>query len=516
MGVNSWLKVAFLSVLSFNSFASIRTNFNPTSQQVVKNAIPGGQVLNSGTAIVMYGAEAVYHLDAGNKFQGGDVIKPTIRPVAEGSTGKVYFPNGAGAAMPNANLPSPTKLKIKPDITIPKAGIAAKLKNFVKFNPGQIAASAAISLAVQGVGWVMSDDNTKVQKKSTEGQVQPTTIHGYKGFNGVGIFPSGEAAFEAFNVIFYASDSRFIDTLTKITSGANGSINVAWNRKHIATNSVQALTQNLVRAGSCAPPLVLTASFICVDPSKAEFAFITDADLGLLEAWASGAASAQNLKDVIGDICNGSLNPAACYQEVEDRSMRHLVGPSSLPGPSLSTTSTYTKTDGTTGTKTADSTTNYTFNYGNNYFDTTTTTTTTTTTDGVISSTETSKDTSPTPEAEPNKDPEEQPKEESYTFTDPALPVITPFYTQKYPNGLSGVWDQAKAGFTNSPFIGFLNSFIPGWGGSCPAWSMSFGIGAMGNYGSIGFGDLCYVFAFVKACMMLGAVFFARSAIFGG
>lgn len=522
MGINSWLKIAVLSLLLTDAQAAYRTNFNPTSQQVIKNALPGGQVLNSGTAVVMYGPEAVYALDvAGSTFGAGDSIKPTVRPVPVSTVGNVYFPNGAGAALPGATIPpssaAPLKIKVKPKVTVPKSVIAGKLKGFVKNSGPQIILSAAISGAVAAVGWVMSDDQTQAKKKVSDGEAAPVTVHGYKGINTTAIFPSGEAAFASYEVIFQASDSRFIDKLISVTPGTSGGIVVTWTRTLKSDLSyVQTILFTLSRSGTCAPPLAMTASFICVDPSKAQFAFLTDTDLNALDSWASGAASAENLYGVLKDICDKALSPASCYQEVEDRSLRHLSGPATAAGPSSSTSSTYTKTDGTTGTKTKTDTTNFTFNYGNNYFDTTTNTTTTTATDGVTTGTESTTDTSPVQEPEQNTDPEPEPEEPVYTFTDPALPVVTPFYTQKYPNGLSGVWDQAKSGFTNSPFITFLNSFIPSWGGSCPQWSMSFAIGKFGSFGSIGFGDLCYVFAFVKACMMLGAVFFSRSAIFGG
>ena len=153
----------------------------------------------------------------------------------------------------------------------------------------------------------------------------------------------------------------------------------------------------------------------------------------------------------------------------------------------------------------------HTFNYGSNYFDTNTTTTTTTTKDGQIVSTETQQDT--TPPTEPSPEPETEPE---YTFTDSPMPEVPSFYTQKYPDGLSGVWDDAKADFEQSEFMDFLHSFVPSFSGTCPTWSMSFSIGNMASLGSHDFANLCYVFDFIKVCMLLGAVFLSRSLIFGG
>ncbi|WP_373420699.1 DUF5447 family protein [Pseudomonas sp. 21] len=58
-----------------------------------------------------------------------------------------------------------TPVTVKPKVTIPVSEIGSKLKAGLKTNAGQLAMSAAISGAIAGVGWVMSDDNTKIQKK---------------------------------------------------------------------------------------------------------------------------------------------------------------------------------------------------------------------------------------------------------------------------------------------------------------------------------------------------------------
>lgn len=519
MGINSWLKVSFLIALTAPANAAYRTNFNPTSQQVISSAPSASSTLHSGTAVIMYGAEAVYHIDAGNKFSAGDVVKPTIRPDTSSSAGKVYFPNGAGASMPNANISptSTTKIKIKPSVGVPIVGVGSKLKDALKgvgrsISLPALMANVAISAAVAGVGWVMSDDQTKLQRKqdTLDNIPIPAIAEGIDPMSVCSTYRSSQTLNKVIVVRF--NGSTFATTVTP--SGPDGSFVGPPGYTYINNCTADYLGYEHVsgRWPKLSKKLINPETIVhnAVD--------LMDADFNALDTWLAGSATAAMLTDIIKATCNGSLNPTACFSELEDRSRRNMSGPNAMPGPSFSTTSTYTKPDGQPGTKTTNSTTNYTFNYGNTYFDTNTTTTTTTTIDGVETSKDISTDTSPVTDPDPNVEPE-KPKEEeekAYTFTDPALPVVTPFYTQKYPNGLSGVWDEAKSGFTNSPFIGFLNSFIPSWGGSCPSWSMSFAIGSLGNFGSIGFGDLCYVFAFVKACMMLGAVFFSRSAIFGG
>lgn len=87
------------------------------------------------------------------------------------------------------------------------------------------------------------------------------------------------------------------------------------------------------------------------------------------------------LKSLLEASCEGSLSPGRCYDELTSLADQ-LKGPSSVKGPSSSTTSTYTRPDGTTGTTNTTTETNYTINYGPNYFDYSKTTTTTTSKDG--------------------------------------------------------------------------------------------------------------------------------------
>ncbi|WP_259753267.1 hypothetical protein [Pseudomonas sp. GCEP-101] len=58
-----------------------------------------------------------------------------------------------------------TPVTIKPKVTVPVGGLSSRLKAGLKTNAGQLVLGAAVSGAVAAVGWVMSDDNTKIQKK---------------------------------------------------------------------------------------------------------------------------------------------------------------------------------------------------------------------------------------------------------------------------------------------------------------------------------------------------------------
>jgi hypothetical protein len=56
----------------------------------------------------------------------------------------------------------------------------------------------------------------------------------------------------------------------------------------------------------------------------------------------------------------------------------------------------------------------------------------------------------------------------------------------------------------------------PSGGGSCPSWSFSFNLGAMGNYGSMGIAPPCWIWTAIKTIMIITALFAARRIVFGG
>lgn len=229
---------------------------------------------------------------------------------------------------------------------------------------------------------------------------------------------------------------------------------------------------------------------------------LTDADYELMEA-AAAAKDSEWLKERLREHCEGSLNPQGCYEELRDNTW--LEGPSSVtePGPTVSTT-------GPSGTTTTTNNTKIDITYGDNYYDyRKTKTSVVTKPDGT---TETTTETEP--ETEQPREQDEQ--EQDINFTDSDFPPVEPFYQQKYPDGLEGVWQDAQSNFDNSEFMSFLQSFVPQFSGSCPSWSMSFNIASWASYGNVPFVNLCYVFDFIKVIMLVTALFTARAITFGG
>lgn len=225
---------------------------------------------------------------------------------------------------------------------------------------------------------------------------------------------------------------------------------------------------------------------------------LSDADWDAMGQFADGQ-SAEWLDGLVKDICTTD----SCFEALKAGSS--LSGPSSIPGGSTTTTGTYTRPDGTTGSQTSTTTTNYRITYGDNYYDYSKSTTTTTAQDGkTTSESQTDENTDPTTEEKPDD-----------SFTDPDMPKVPSFYKQQYPDGLKGVWESKKSELDGSSFLQFLRSFIPSFSGTCPSWGLSFDLGFI-SFGSHGFGSQCYALDFVGIVFLVTAAFAARALIFGG
>ncbi len=239
----------------------------------------------------------------------------------------------------------------------------------------------------------------------------------------------------------------------------------------------------------------------------------SDSDWQSLEDVARQVANSDWTRELMKKSCEGSIAPQKCLDGLADLSP--MKGPASQKGPKESTTTTTQNPDGTTSTTTETTQTEYNYNYGDNYYNYTSTTTKTTTKDGQTT-TETTTDAQPPGEL-PNRNEDDKTDEDwDISFQDSEFPAVTPFYEQKYPEGLAGVWQDARTKVDESHFMAFLQSFIPQFSGSCPSWSMSFEIASWASFGTHSFGNLCYVFDFVKVIILVTALFTARAITFGG
>lgn len=490
MGIYSRYSAAFLAfaLISPQVFSAVRVpviqNNEYIRQVLSKQTATTGAVTTPAGDVAFYGAEKVY------AFSAGDSVRPTVREVVS-TVGTPSYPYGPGAAYPNDPNLSPasaTKIKVKPQVVVPKSNILAALKSGIKSNPGQLALTETVAAAVSAVGWVMSPDNTQIQKKATD------RLGGYP----------------------------FSDVQTSLSSSCQGAIGVvtkesSFYRMHFQGaippspwNYVNSCGAGPLGGGTGVVIADLNAFAVETSPSVP----LEESDLSSLDPWVS-SQSAEWLSGLIKDVCNGSPNPGGCFAQMADRSKGIISGPATAQGPTTSKTTSTTNPDGSVSTRTETTSTKYNFQYSNNYFDVNTEKKTTTTQDGQPVSETIENDNTPVEEP---PDPTEQPEEPEpeYTFEDSPFPEVEPFYEQKYPDGLQGVWDQARADIDNSNFLSFLRSFVPSFSGSCPSFGMSFAIGSMANFGTHEFQSLCYVFDFIKVILMVSAVFLARQLTFGG
>ncbi|BAN48601.1 hypothetical protein [Metapseudomonas resinovorans] len=395
-----------------------------------------------------------------------------------------------------------TPVTVKPKVKVPISGVAGKLKNLVKLNPAQVMLHAATTAAVNSVGWVMDEGSKTIKKEVKNYENAPIATFYWRGAPETGVYVYGVSATAACQQ-FVGYKPQWLSLI--------GVESVSATVKNCRLQSTGGpFLMSINRFGTCTAPYVLDGDQ-CRRESGTTKVDLQESDYASLDPVIT-AATAGFIRDILQQSCEGSLNPQGCYDDLQKQAPPAVSGPASVAGPASSTTGTYTKPDGTPGTTSSTTTTNYNIRYGDNYFDYDTVTNTANYKDGVKDSEESTTD-SGTPEENPEED---NPEEEQYSFQDSDLPEIEPFYEQKYPDGMQGVWSDAKADFENSEFVSFMQSFVPSFSGSCPSWSMNFAIGALANFGTIPFQSLCYIFDFIKVIMLVTAVFTCRAIIFGG
>lgn len=522
MGIHSRYSAAFLvlALISPQVFSAVRVpviqNDEYIRQVLSKQTASTGAISTPAGQVAFFGAEKVF------AFSAGDSVRPTVREIKGLPNDGIYFPYGPGAAYPNDPNYSPasaTKIKVKPQVVVPKSNIVSALKSGLKSNPAQLALSATVGVALAGVGWLIDEGSQSPTKgqivKPVPGQPAPLATYRWT-VSGNGFSHQASDPISGFN---YVSDNFCWDPWENCTvinyvrhSPTSATATVRRNYKGQPANT-QDWPFSAGATGTCPSGYTVQTDGSCTS-NQTGFAPVADTDLQMLDPWVS-SQSAEWLSGLIKDVCNGSPNPGGCFAQMADRSKGMISGPATAQGPTTSKTTSTTNPDGSVSTRTETTSTKYNFQYSNNYFDVNTEKKTTTTQDGQPVSETIENDNTPVEEA---PDPTEQPEEPEpeYTFEDSPFPDVEPFYEQKYPNGLQGVWAQAKADIDNSNFLSFLRSFVPSFSGSCPSFGMSFAIGNMANFGAHEFASLCYIFDFVKIVLLVTAVFTARQITFGG
>ncbi|HHE7264828.1 hypothetical protein N0786_25860 [Pseudomonas aeruginosa] len=332
-----------------------------------------------------------------------------------------------------------------------------------------VAATAAMAMALDKIGGFI-DENGKPVIKKPQGEV-PIDVFGYRSsawsFCNTSIYPSpmGYMACAQPRIESYVSST--ISYSLQPAPNNNG-YRVIWTNNKTGQES-----QFYVEAvGKC--PGVLIDSTCYQEEVISPF---TGPDYDNLTDTLSGVTNPDWLKSLLEASCEGSLSPGRCYDELTSLADQ-LKGPSSVKGPSSSTTSTYTRPDGTTGTTNTTTETNYTINYGPNYFDYSKTTTTTTSKDGEKPTTTTETESPEVAGEEPATEPESQTPSPCTTNCE------GPAYEDQYKpteETKESVIDNYLSRVEQAPIVNAATGFFDvSVSASCPTWQAPVDMSIMG------------------------------------
>ncbi len=412
----------------------------------------------------------------------------------------------------------PYSAPVQQKIKIPDVAVKSAIKSTLKANAASVAMNAAMAGAIGAVGWVIDTASQPVQLKKPVEQPAAVSVNDYKwrgGFgNAVGTTP--KAACEAAGNAWASANAYTFMTATTSYVAENA---YDCRVSYMTASNVQQnrdLSRLFREGDGCTKPSYYSSGYAsCV---TATYAPVQDSDYSAIDNYVDTANS--KLKhDLLSAACKGALSPDRCYKSLQDAASFLNSGPSSIQGPTTSSTTTSKNADGTSSISTTTTDTKFKTEYSSDGFTAKPEKTTVTKNpDGSTTETVEKEEDNSTTVQKPGEPEEEgdDPLEKDYTFTDPEMPKVPSFYEQKYPDGLTSVWDDNKARFDNSAFISFMKSFVPSFSGSCPTWGLPMNIMAQASYGYVTFANICYIFDFVKVVIIATAVFTARKIMFGG
>jgi hypothetical protein len=414
----------------------------------------------------------------------------TLHVPGDGKT--EYIPSSYGGGSKGTKLP----IKVKYDYSIPRTikGMSGSLRGGVV----GVGLSIGLQYMLDAVDGIIDDGQVKVPASGSPvpGGYYWKSATEHIGSDGTSSFYTGLTPVEVCSQIAAAGwrNDYVYDRLERVSDTQYRCIAKRESDGYESRVSIQ-------RYGDSCPAGSTYNSSTGACEAAGGYRAATDADFDLMEA-AAAAQDSEWLKDRLREHCEGSLAPESCYQEL--RTSTQLEGPSTLTekGPAITTT-------GPGGTTSSTTNTQIDITYGDNYYDYRKTSTVTTTNPDGTTETETKTD--------PEEVTEEQDQDEgAIEYSDADMPEVEPFYQQKYPDGLAGVWHSVSSNIENSAFLAFLSSFVPNFSGSCPTFSLQFNIASWANYGTISFWNMCWIFEFIKTVLIVSAVFLARALTFGG
>jgi hypothetical protein len=431
--------------------------------------------------------------------------------VATSKPGLVHVAVQEGEYLPGSspNRRIPIKVLKGIDYSIPRTINMAK--SLFKANLANMLLTATVGAALAAVDYVMSPDQTQLQRKVTEGETVPVLTYGWKfgssNWCGGQVFSTPSTAQTCLVSAVAASQPPS----WKITPGSikgTSTSKTVYASFQIGTGSVSADSFNntITLQGTCvAPARIVNDSCVTGSPT---YAPVTDSEFGLALDSFSKSQSPEWNKFFVNDVCSGGLNPTTCFKSLEEA--RSLSGPAMVPGFTTTSTGTFIRPDGNSGSLVTTSITNYNVTYGDTYFDYSKSTKIETKKDGLVTDTKVEDD-SPLP-AEEEK-PDEVASPCGSNCTGPAyVDAYKPTTKTKY-NEL----DSFKSRVSSIPIIAAVSGFFSvSVSGTCPVWSYN---GTLGVYAvsmpiNLVFDFHCQPWfialgPWVSAIMLLGCTFIA-------
>lgn len=185
------------------------------------------------------------------------------------------------------------------------------------------------------------------------------------------------------------------------------------------------------------------------------------------------------------------------------------VQPSAITGPASQPVSSSTIVDPVRNTSTTNTTVqNYTYGPSSVTITNSTSSTTTDRATGAVTDNGTRTDTA----TQPNTD------RPDLSSSDTALPAAPKLYKQKYPDGLTGVWNTQRALMVGTPLFTLAKNLMPSvaMAGTCPTMPINLTFSSWANFGTKDVAPPCEVWDWGKAITIISALLLARALIFGG
>lgn len=348
----------------------------------------------------------------------------------------------------------------------------AGLKNALKVNPARVIVSGAVSAAVAGVGWVMSPDNTRLQKQEQQIDGQPV---------------SGSGSFPPSNICFNKTADQTMGKFTLVSwqgvlysvyVGPFGTVPSGYELNNNCTQSYN---------GYYPSPDFFPQSahrVISVNDVQTLSTDLSDAELQAFVDSLSDPNLAADAAPHVLDAVPGSYD----YPDGTD-----FTGPASIQGEPITTT-----TQGPDGTTVTTSTPSYSFDYSTNPLSITTTTNNTTTVynNGTLVSTTTSTNAGTVVDAPPATEAPEVPTDCEF------MPTVCEFIA----------WFKTPAPLPEPDMPepvddDFQQTYSASFGGACPAPR----IVHTDNFGtlSISWQPICDLAFYIKFLVIGGASLFA-------